>query len=226
MLKLYNTQIIKDKQSNRRQLALFECSRCKTRKEGRADMKQTTSLCRSCSSTTHGLEHTKLYSMWLNMKARCYTSTNSRYYSHGARGITVIAAWRDSFETFADWAFSKGYVESSGKNTKHQLDREDNDKNYNPDNCRLLSQDAQMLNRQLLQSNNSTGFRGVSRKSQRFVPIVRINGKNKHFPSKSTARQAAAARELIILTQHLPLQRNFPDMTIDQIQGVMDEVEA
>ena len=41
------------------------------------------------NSATHHLRHTRLYSIWANMKQRCYNTENPRYKDYGARGICV-----------------------------------------------------------------------------------------------------------------------------------------
>ena len=90
---------------------------------------------------THGLRKHPLYSVWDNMKARCYRIKNNRYHNYGARGITVCDQWKNSFENFYNWAINNGYT--SGLT----LDRIDNNKNYTPSNCRFVDNRTQCNNR-------------------------------------------------------------------------------
>ena len=89
---------------------------------------------------THGLSETKLYTVWLNMKHRCYYKRNNMYYAYGGRGISVCDEWM-KFEVFADWAFSNGYEEGLS------LERIDVNGNYCPENCKWIPMKKQYLNR-------------------------------------------------------------------------------
>jgi hypothetical protein len=63
------------------------------------------------------------------MLNRCYSKTCNGYQNYGGRGITVCERWRNSFEAFrADMG--------EQPSDKHQIDRIDNDGNYEPGNCR------------------------------------------------------------------------------------------
>lgn len=69
------------------------------------------------------------YMAWQNMKSRCYSPRNDRFESYGGRGITVCDRWRDSYEAFLTDMGRK-------PSPHHSIDREDNDGNYEPGNCR------------------------------------------------------------------------------------------
>ncbi len=91
--------------------------------------------------TTHGMRGTKLYSIWNNMKNRCSNMNTDSYQNYGERGISVCKEWEESFDNFLTWSLANGY------NNNLSLDRIDNDKGYNPNNCRWATMKEQGNNR-------------------------------------------------------------------------------
>lgn len=80
------------------------------------------------------------YRIWSEMKQRCENPKSNRYYTHGARGITVCDRWKDSFENFiADMG------ERSEKGLS--LERRENDGNYEPSNCFWATKKQQARNK-------------------------------------------------------------------------------
>lgn len=90
---------------------------------------------------THGKADSRLYSIWLGMRDRCYRKTNHKYSEYGARGIGVCADWRSSYVSFEEWAISNGYIDGLS------IDRINNDGNYSPDNCRWTTAITQANNK-------------------------------------------------------------------------------
>jgi len=84
---------------------------------------------------------TRLYSIWENMKARCYNKNKLKYKAYGAKGVRVCKEWKESFENFHDWAVSHGYRDSL------TLDRIDPKGNYEPSNCRWATKKEQANNK-------------------------------------------------------------------------------
>lgn len=86
--------------------------------------------------TRHGhgrrTERSRLYRIWGGMVQRCTNPKHDSFPEYGARGIRVCGEWRD-FAAFAEWAASIGYDDAK------QLDRIDNDRGYEPSNCRWVS---------------------------------------------------------------------------------------
>lgn len=78
----------------------------------------------------HDGTHTRLYRIWCNMKNRCYNRNVRSFKDYGARGINVCEEWKNDFRAFYDWAIKSGYNETL------TIDRIDNDRNYEPSNCR------------------------------------------------------------------------------------------
>lgn len=94
-------------------------------------------------SIIHGASKTKLYQVYRSMLQRCYDSNCKPYKNYGGRGITVCDEWRESFIPFRAWALGSGY------RVGIDIDRENNDGNYEPDNCRWVSRVESVLNRRV-----------------------------------------------------------------------------
>ena len=97
-------------------------------------------------SVREALSKTRLYSIWKNMKYRCYNCKDRKYANYGGRGITVCDEWKNSFQAFAEWALNNGYDDPPMDADKKwisinalTLDRVDSDKGYSPDNCRWVT---------------------------------------------------------------------------------------
>lgn len=87
----------------------------------------------------HGLAKSSEYNTYHLMIKRCYSEKNNKYHRYGGRGITVCDRWRNSFIAFYDDMGAKPFP-------KAQIDRIDNDGNYEPDNCHWVNQTANMRN--------------------------------------------------------------------------------
>lgn len=96
---------------------------------------------------THGMTETKLYKAWCGIKARCNNPNTPHYERYGGRGISVCDEWMNSFEDFRDWAFSAGYQENDSCK-KLSIDRINPNGNYEPSNCRWITQKEQSRNRE------------------------------------------------------------------------------
>lgn len=103
-------------------------------------------------SITHSRTHTKLYTIWIQMRGRCKNKANSSYKNYGGRGITVCKEW-EQFENF--------YFDMGDPPKGLTLERINNDGNYEPSNCKWATRKEQ--------SNNSRKNTIIEYNSQRLT---------------------------------------------------------
>ena len=93
---------------------------------------------------THGMgsveRRERLYSIWAGMKYRCFNPKGKSFKDYGGRGISVCKQWLQ-FENFRDWALKTGYQDDL------EIDRINNDGNYEPNNCRWATRSQNQSNR-------------------------------------------------------------------------------
>lgn len=159
----------------------------------------TTKITKSCGcwyeytrglmSTTHGESNTRLHEVWEGIRKRCFSKKTKQYKDYGGRGITVCKEW-NNYEVFRDWALANGYDE------KLTIDRINNDGNYEPSNCRWVTQKIQCINKRLLVPN-ITGYPGVFIREgvKGWNSQIGINGKRIWLGSFDTPEQASEAYE-------------------------------
>lgn len=121
---------------------------------------------RNRENARHGDSKSRLYKIWSGMKNRCYCKSHHEFQNYGGRGISVCDEWMN-YANFKKWAISSGYVDD--KNCT--LDRENNDLNYCPDNCRWASGTVQSNNRR---NNVHITFNGIDHTLAEWSKIVGI----------------------------------------------------
>lgn len=88
--------------------------------------------CKACSNAghvTHGMYRSGEYRVYIGMIARCHNPDRPGYEGYGGRGIRVCERWLESFQNF--------YADMGPRPmAKYEIDRIDNDGNYEPGNCR------------------------------------------------------------------------------------------
>lgn len=105
---------------------------------------------------THGLSKTPLYTVWAAIVSRCTNKNNRCYKNYGGRGIAMCDEWRYGPEVFCKWAIANGWEKGL------EIDRIDNDGNYEPSNCRFVTSRINTLNR-------------------RNARLITVNGVTKHL---------------------------------------------
>jgi len=91
-----------------------------------------------------GKRYTRLYGIYMGMKSRCYNPKVWNYSNYGGRGIRICDEWtapKTGFQKFYDWSYSNGYRDDL------QIDRIDNNGNYEPSNCRWVTRSVNQFNR-------------------------------------------------------------------------------
>lgn len=121
-----------------------------------------TKALQSRATRTHGMSRHPAYFVWRSMVDRCRLPTHQAWRNYGGRGITVCAAWAESFEAF--W-LDMGATYRPGL----ELDRVDNDSGYRPGNCRWTERRTQANNRRgNVKINTPRGVLGVAEASREF----------------------------------------------------------
>lgn len=121
-----------------------KCSKCgkivTIRKDGLIKRKK-----RGCDDCEKHLDarngkHNKIYDIHQAMKQRCLNPNQKFYKNYGGRGIKICDEWLD-YKNLKKWAINNGYREGL------DLDRINNDGNYEPSNCRWISHKVNCNNR-------------------------------------------------------------------------------
>ena len=103
--------------------------------------KSQTSAFNKNTKRIYPIESDKLYSVWYAMKNRVLNSSYKEYHNYGGRGISICDEWKNDFMSFYNWTKESGYEEGL------TLDRTDNNGNYEPSNCRWVTQKVNSNNR-------------------------------------------------------------------------------
>lgn len=111
-----------------------------------------------CIRFKHGVTEnskgrSRLLHIWNGIIGRTSNPNNKDFVRYGGRGIKICNGWKKSFKKFYEWSLSNGYEENLS------IDRIDNDRSYEPSNCRWATVETQSNNRRnnvFLSSNNES----------------------------------------------------------------------
>ncbi len=118
----------------------------------------------SDANGTHRMSNCPEYGVWLSMKSRCKHKSQVSFRNYGGRGIKVCDRWQ-SFEKF--------YSDMGERpSPDHQIERLDNDGDYEPGNCTWVLRKAQCRNRR---SNRKIMFRGETKTLVEWCEIMEID---------------------------------------------------
>lgn len=127
--------------------------------------------CRSCVATVQRSKHghagrnrSPTYQSWRAMHQRCECPKCNDYAIYGGAGISVVEAW-NSFDQFLK--------DMGHRPPGFQLDRIDGAKNYEPSNCRWISNKGQQQNRSDNKWVTCNGEKVVVREAERRMGFTR-----------------------------------------------------
>lgn len=87
----------------------------------------------------HGGRYKQEYGIWLAIKKRCLSQNCKDYHYYGGRGIKICEQWIDNFAQF--------YLDMGPRpSNQHELERRENDGNYEPSNCYWATKKEQKNN--------------------------------------------------------------------------------
>ena len=121
--------------------------------------------------STHKLSHTRIYNLYMGIKARCYNSNEPAYKNYGGRGIKMCKEWFDDFMSFYNWATDSGYKDNL------TIDRIDVNGNYEPSNCRWVDMKIQQNNRS---NNHRIKYNGETKTLMEWSKDFGVNYKTLH----------------------------------------------
>lgn len=118
-----------------------------------------------CLTSIHNHSNSRIYRILNGIKQRCYNPNKPKYKNYGGRGITVCQEWQDDFMNFYNWAMANGYADNL------TIDRIDVNGNYEPSNCRWITQKTQQNNRT---NNHLLTFKNETHSINEWAEILNI----------------------------------------------------
>ena len=120
----------------------------------------------------NGLYKSRIHRIHRGMISRCYCKNAPYYKWYGGIGISVCDDWKDNnngFLNFYNWAMQNGYSDNL------TIDRIDNNRNYEPSNCRWITQEEQANNKR---NNHNITFSGKTQTIAEWAKTIGIRPSN------------------------------------------------
>jgi uncharacterized protein YerC len=137
-----------EKSKNKKRYIRVKCKLCALEYEGQYSLfKNRDKVCKCESRKGKGViawsnpNRDRILNIRRGMIYRCHNKKCARYKDYGEKGIKVCDEWLNSAELFHQWALNNGYVDGL------TIERIDNNKGYEPDNCTWITRAKQNMNR-------------------------------------------------------------------------------
>lgn len=149
------------------------------------------------SVTKHGKTKHALYKKWHHIKQRCTNPNDVAFVNYGKRGISFYSEWASEFKSFYEYSIMNGWEEGL------EIDRIDNDGNYEPGNIRFTTKRVNTINRRLFK-NNKSGFHGVyyRKDAKKWCASIQDKGKRMSVGRFKSKKLAALAYNIQALLYH------------------------
>lgn len=142
-------ELIKSLQSEKnasgrvRRMGQFQCSLCDRMLVRQLENGLRQKSCGCYRKNYNGESKTRIFQVWADMITRCTNPKCKSFRNYGGRGIFVCNEWIQSFHDFKKWALENGYSDNL------QIDRRNNNGNYEPLNCRFVTGKQNVRNRRV-----------------------------------------------------------------------------
>jgi hypothetical protein len=142
--------------------------------------------------TRHNMARSKIYKRWAEMLNRCRNPNSSKFPDYGGRGIKVCERWHD----FACFLADMGMPPADDS----ELDRVNNDGNYEPGNVRWANRMVQVRN-QRKRKGATSQYRGVSyastRRGKKWQAEIKIGPSRRLLGLFATEEEAARSYDAV-----------------------------
>ena len=154
-------------------------------------------------NTKHGLRYHPLYRLWLQIKVRCYYKgdypTQKNYRD---RGISICSQWLNNPKKFIADCIEMGWKPGL------EIDRINNNGNYEPENIRFVKRNINVANRR---AYGATPYAGISYYTRHKYWLAQVHWNNKRIFVKASKNlnTVLIERDLFVLTNNLPHTLNI-----------------
>jgi hypothetical protein len=147
----------------------------------------------------------RIYNIYYQMMDRCKNFKSKSYGRYGGRGIKVCDEWINDRNAFIEWAKNNGYQDGL------QIDRINNDGNYEPSNCRwvTLKENCRNTSRTIRVEINGGEIKPlISLCEEMNIPVDRIRNQI----SRDRTRVSEKIAERQIVESYMAKQRRIKEL--------------